>query len=194
MAETENSLFDIGIDADDYAEAAAEDAPAIDRTHQSEADFLAIKATYSARQDGGNYYAELLRAVPSLASSHGPVEGTKSESCITTGNLLGLWSFVIGFLRIVLLRRGLRRGWRGGGRRRVRGLRVGCKEGVGDLDLLLKAWIPKRTSVLTSNDYRLGYGKLLVFQDVAWTLTFPQPTQPFSVYPLATLARLHLNI
>ena len=67
MTESENPLFDIGVDADDYAEAAAEDAPAVDRTFQSEADFLAVKAAYSARQDGGDLYAELMRAVPHLA-------------------------------------------------------------------------------------------------------------------------------
>ena len=67
MAESENPLFDIGVDADDYAEAAAEDAPAVDRTYQGEADFLAVKAAYSARQDGCDLYSELLRAVPHLA-------------------------------------------------------------------------------------------------------------------------------
>ena len=67
MAESENPLFDIGVDADDYAEAAADDAPAVDRTYQSEADFLAVKAAYSARQDGGDLYSELVRAVPHLA-------------------------------------------------------------------------------------------------------------------------------
>jgi hypothetical protein len=88
MAEPENPLFDIGIDADDYAEAAAEDAPAVDRTHQSEADFLAIKAAYSARQDGGNYYAELLRAVPSLAHDHS-AEDTKQKLDKRVQMLLG---------------------------------------------------------------------------------------------------------
>jgi hypothetical protein len=73
MAESENPLFDIGVDADDYAEAAAEDAPAVDRTHQSEANFLAVKAAYSARQDGGDFYSELMRAVPYLE------QGTVSE-------------------------------------------------------------------------------------------------------------------
>jgi hypothetical protein len=67
MAEPENPLFDIGVDADDYAEAAADDAPAVDRTYQSEADFLAVKAAYSARQDGGDLYSELMRTVPHLA-------------------------------------------------------------------------------------------------------------------------------
>lgn len=67
MAELENSLFNIGVDADDYAEAATEDTPAVDRTYQSEADFLAVKAAYSARQDGGDFYSELMSAVPHLA-------------------------------------------------------------------------------------------------------------------------------
>jgi len=72
MAEPENSLFDIEVDADDYADAAAEDNPAaVDRTHQSEADFLAVKANYTARQDGsrGDLYSELLQAVPLLAAA-----------------------------------------------------------------------------------------------------------------------------
>ena len=72
MAEPENSLFDIEVDADDYADAAAEDNPAapVDRTHQSEADFLKVKENYEARQDGsrGSLYEELLGAVPALAA------------------------------------------------------------------------------------------------------------------------------
>lgn len=73
MAEPENSLFDIEVDADDYADAAAEDnpaAPVVDRTHQSEADFLKVKESYKARQDGsrGSLYSELLEVVPSLAA------------------------------------------------------------------------------------------------------------------------------
>jgi hypothetical protein len=72
MAEPENSLFDIEVDADDYADAATEDNPAaaVDRTHQSEADFLKVKETYEARQDGsrGSLYEELVRAVPALAA------------------------------------------------------------------------------------------------------------------------------
>ena len=73
MAEPENSLFDIEVDADDYADAAAEDNPAaaaVDRTHQSEADFLKVKENYEARQDGsrGSLYEELLGAVPSLSA------------------------------------------------------------------------------------------------------------------------------
>jgi len=74
MAEPENSLFDIEVDADDYADAAAQDTPAVvDRTHQSEADFLAVKQIYKARQDGsrGSLYSELLEAVPLLAPPAG---------------------------------------------------------------------------------------------------------------------------
>jgi hypothetical protein len=73
MAEPENSLFDIEVDADDYADAAAEDNPAavVDRTHQSEADFLKVKESYAARQDGsrGSLYEELVRAVPALVAA-----------------------------------------------------------------------------------------------------------------------------
>jgi hypothetical protein len=70
MAEPENSLFDIEVDADDYADAAAEDTPVVDRTHQSEADFLKVKESYQARQDGsrGALYSELLKAMPLLAA------------------------------------------------------------------------------------------------------------------------------
>ena len=77
MAEPENSLFDIEVDADDYADAAAEDTPVVDRTHQSEADFLKVKETYQARQDGsrGSLYSELLEAVPSLAVDAGIPSG-----------------------------------------------------------------------------------------------------------------------
>jgi len=73
MAEPENSLFDIEVDADDYADAAAEDTPVVDRTHQSEADFLKVKENYQARQDGsrGALYSEFLEAVPSLAADAG---------------------------------------------------------------------------------------------------------------------------
>ena len=88
MAESENPLFDIGVDADDYAEAAAEDAPTVDRTHQSEADFLAVKAAYSARQDGGDLYSELMRSVPHLAQDTAS-EGTKPKLDKRVQMLLG---------------------------------------------------------------------------------------------------------
>jgi len=81
MAESENSLFDIEVDADDYADAAAEDTPVVDRTHQSEADFLKVKETYQARQDGsrGALYSELLEAVPSLAAADAGASLSKED-------------------------------------------------------------------------------------------------------------------
>lgn len=63
-------LFAIEVDADDYAETAAEDAPAVPRTYQSEADFQAIKSSYSAKIDGRSghsTYDDLITAVPELA-------------------------------------------------------------------------------------------------------------------------------
>lgn len=72
-AEAENSLF--AIDVDDSENSADEDAIVVDRTHQSEADFAAVKASYSARQDGGNLYAELVESVPCLAD-----EGESGEA------------------------------------------------------------------------------------------------------------------
>ncbi|KAM0689629.1 hypothetical protein Q7P36_010500 [Cladosporium allicinum] len=88
MAEPENSLFDIEVDADDYADAAAEDNPAaaaVDRTHQSEADFLKVKENYEARQDGsrGSLYEELLGAVPSLSADAG---ASSQEDVKTNGD------------------------------------------------------------------------------------------------------------
>ena len=88
MAEPENSLFAIDVDTDDYAEAAAEDTPAVDRTFQSEADFLAVKAAYSARQDGGDLYSELCRSIPRLSHEHG-VEDTKQKLTKREQMLLG---------------------------------------------------------------------------------------------------------
>ena len=67
MAEHENGLLAIDVDADDYAEAAAGDTPSVSRTYQSEADFQAVKAGYSAKIDGGNSYRGLIAAVPILA-------------------------------------------------------------------------------------------------------------------------------
>ncbi|KAK0255326.1 hypothetical protein B0A54_03192 [Friedmanniomyces endolithicus] len=66
MAEPANELFAIEVDADNYAETAAHDAPPVSRTFQSEADFQAQKATYSAKIDVGNNYERLLEAVPLL--------------------------------------------------------------------------------------------------------------------------------
>ena len=69
MAEQDNCLFAIEVDADDYAETAAGDTPAVSRTFQSEADFQAVKATYQAKVDGGNTYRDLISAVPVLELS-----------------------------------------------------------------------------------------------------------------------------
>lgn len=66
MAETENGLLAIEVDADDYAETAAGDTPTVARTFQSEADFQAIKASYNAKMDGGNTYNDLIAALPIL--------------------------------------------------------------------------------------------------------------------------------
>lgn len=65
-------LFAIEVDADDYAETAAEDNPAVPRTYQSEADFRAIKSVYSAKIDGEpgqSTYDDLIAAVPVLSGS-----------------------------------------------------------------------------------------------------------------------------
>ncbi|KAK0947222.1 hypothetical protein LTR29_001506 [Friedmanniomyces endolithicus] len=66
MAEPAKEFFVIEMDADDYAETAAHDAPPVSRTFQSETDFQAQKAIYSAKIDIGNNYERLLKAVPLL--------------------------------------------------------------------------------------------------------------------------------
>lgn len=66
MADQENSLLAIEVDADNYAETAAGDVPSVSRTYQSEADFQAQKATYTAKIDGGKTYQDLITAVPIL--------------------------------------------------------------------------------------------------------------------------------
>lgn len=69
---TDSGLFAIEVDADDYAETAAGDAPAVPRTYQSEADFQRIKTTYAAKIDGvpgRSTYDDLLAAVPVLDRS-----------------------------------------------------------------------------------------------------------------------------
>jgi len=71
MAETEIGFLAIEVDADDYAETAAEDVPPVSRTYQSEEAFQAQKAAYSAKIDGGTTYQELIGAVPILTHSNG---------------------------------------------------------------------------------------------------------------------------
>ena len=61
--------LDVDVDADNYAEAAAEDVT--DRTFQSEEDFQKQKAGYSAKVDQGNHYEELIKVVPALGSGGG---------------------------------------------------------------------------------------------------------------------------
>ncbi|KAF2719534.1 hypothetical protein K431DRAFT_202127, partial [Polychaeton citri CBS 116435] len=63
-------LFAIEVDADGYAETVAGDVAAqVSRTHQSEADFNAQKASYSARFDNGNLIEQLYEALPLLKKS-----------------------------------------------------------------------------------------------------------------------------
>lgn len=66
MSDQDDGLLAIEVDADNYAETAAGDAPSVSRTYQSEADFQAIKATYQAKQDGRTTYQDLTSAVPVL--------------------------------------------------------------------------------------------------------------------------------
>ncbi|PPJ55710.1 hypothetical protein CBER1_08283 [Cercospora berteroae] len=66
-SEDPNDLFSISVDADDYAEAAAGDAPSnVDRTFQSEEDFQKQKASYSAKVHQGNLLEEFVSAIPAL--------------------------------------------------------------------------------------------------------------------------------
>jgi hypothetical protein len=69
MADQEDGLLAIEVDADDYAETAAGDTPSVSRTYQSEPDFQAIKTSYAAKQDGNNTYQDLIAAVPALKSN-----------------------------------------------------------------------------------------------------------------------------
>ncbi|KAK3710105.1 hypothetical protein LTR37_010536 [Vermiconidia calcicola] len=54
MAEQDNGLFAIEVDADDYAGTAASDTPVMSRTYQSQEAFNSIKASYTANIDGGD--------------------------------------------------------------------------------------------------------------------------------------------
>lgn len=66
MAEQDNNLFAIEVNADDCAETAESDTHAVSRTYQSEDAFQAIKDTYAAKTDIGNAHQELIAAVPVL--------------------------------------------------------------------------------------------------------------------------------
>lgn len=83
MADQEDGLLAIEIDADDYAEATAGDLPSVSRTYQSETDFQVQKASYSAKIDYGNTYQDLIKAIPILnseATSEGRNESTNGHS------------------------------------------------------------------------------------------------------------------
>lgn len=77
MAAEDNDLFAIEVDADDYAETAAADTPAVSRTHQSEAAFQAIKASYEAKVDDGTSYQTLVTSVPTLGQ---PLDAEGNDS------------------------------------------------------------------------------------------------------------------
>lgn len=76
----DSGLLSIEVDAEDYAETAAADTPAVPRTYQSEADFRAVQEAYSARIDGvpgTSALEDLARALPVLAS--GQAQGDSSQ-------------------------------------------------------------------------------------------------------------------
>lgn len=80
MADAADDLFAIAVDADDDAETTAGDAPCVSRTYQSEDDFQAQKAGYSAKIDNGNNYQVLLGAVPHLTAVDDGSNGTKCKT------------------------------------------------------------------------------------------------------------------
>ena len=85
MAEQEDGgLLAIEVNADDYVEAAAGDAPSVSRTYQSEEDFQVHKKNYTAKVDGCNTHRDLIAAVPVLATDNGKttnyIEGANGES------------------------------------------------------------------------------------------------------------------
>lgn len=68
MTEQDDGLLGIEVDADDYADAAADEAPGVSRTYQGEEAYQAEKASYNAKLQKGNVYGELLQTVPLLRS------------------------------------------------------------------------------------------------------------------------------
>lgn len=84
MAEPpDGGLLAIEVDTDDYAEIAGGDVPAQARTYQSEADFCAIKASYTAKIDGGNTHKDLIAAVPVLLNE---ADDTSRPNGVTKGH------------------------------------------------------------------------------------------------------------
>ena len=74
MSDQDDGLLAIEVDADDYAETAAGDAPTVSRTYQSEEDFQIQKASYNAKLDGNNTYRDLISAVPVLDNRAGELQ------------------------------------------------------------------------------------------------------------------------
>ncbi|KAK3654540.1 hypothetical protein LTR56_003186 [Elasticomyces elasticus] len=64
MDDLSNELLSIKVGSDDYADAAAQDAPVVSRTYQSEEAFR--KIAYTAINESGNNYERLLKAIPAL--------------------------------------------------------------------------------------------------------------------------------
>ena len=82
MTDPENPLLSITLDPDNYASAsstASYDTPPVPRTFQTPAAFTNIKTSYTAKQDNGNLYAGLLRAVPELQDSAAAVPSTTDK-------------------------------------------------------------------------------------------------------------------
>ncbi|KAF7193525.1 hypothetical protein HII31_05100 [Pseudocercospora fuligena] len=80
MADNEDDgLLGIEVDTDDYAETAAGDTPSVPRTFQSEADFQVQKASYTAKIDQGNIYAELIKTLPILEAGTSSANGTDTD-------------------------------------------------------------------------------------------------------------------
>ncbi|CZT20245.1 uncharacterized protein RCC_06103 [Ramularia collo-cygni] len=78
-------LFAIDVGIDNYAETAANDAPNVSRTFQSEEAFQRIKESYTAKVDTGDNYEALLKTVPVLRSPDSTSQGG-NESKRKLGN------------------------------------------------------------------------------------------------------------
>lgn len=93
MADVTEDLLAITVDAADDAETASGEGSHVSRTYQSEADFQAQKAKYSAKTDNGNNYQILLKAVPQLNmpddGSNGTHNLTKARLSKKDAQLLG---------------------------------------------------------------------------------------------------------
>lgn len=63
MSDDDDGLLSIDVSIDHYAETAAGDTPGVPRGYQSEADFQAQKAGYTAKIDDGNTFRDLDHAL-----------------------------------------------------------------------------------------------------------------------------------